>query len=390
MLSRKKAKSKDKDNIKICVVQFDTEENQIAKDETIFDDYEGERTLEFETKENTTYIMISFRCIKPSKDTKLIVHSVKLNDREITVYYPLIPINFINRIEKLKINDASMNFRGEYIIQAINQIKNEPFSGYGGNAWKYLNASDSSTKSIAEHCYPLQLLLQNGAIAFISYVFLILSLCIIAYKKIKNNRNDIKNITLLLALALLFLHNILDFDMYFQIILLEMYMFIGFLNDKNSNKNEGKCILNYIYMGILFITLYLNLAKAINLNINTSKIENISERLKVVNFKIAIEPYNYSLYEDKARCLIILKTKGNALNNVDEQIIEATRFITDIEKDKNSEMYKRIIFYKIEMINEENKDRILAEIKEIWENEIGGNNKTIYDEIEKRLKNKLN
>ena len=135
--------------------------------------------------------------------------------------------------------------------------------------------------------------------------------------------------------------------------------------------------------------MYFNLGEVITLHWNTSKIKDNYQKLNAINTKIVLSPYNYKYYEEKANCLATISREKNNISEIGNDVIKCIRFITDIEKDKSSGWYHRIIVNKIDMIIEENQDEILQEIKEIWENEIGANDKNIYENIKKRLKKTL-
>lgn len=385
-----------KDNFIIFAKQVDENEEKIEEEQIVFDNFKGTKQIEFTTKENVDSLSIIFKCKSPSNSTSLTIHSVYLDDKEIKMHYKLIPIDLVNRLGKLKVNSYSTSTRLEYIKHGIKKIKQNPLSGQGGNAFKHLEQNQVELRSIAEHCYPLQLFLQNGIIAFVTYVLLIISLLILSYKTIRSREKDILKISIAFSLGLIILHSLLDFDMYFQTILIEMYMLIAILNSNKKEENAKKRtstkltkIVPYVYTIILVIFLYFNLGETITLNWNTGKIKDNYQKLNAINIKIALSPYYYKYYEEKANCLATINRINNNTPKIEKEVIKCIRFITDIEKDKSSNWYHRIIVNKIDIITEENQDEILKEINEIWENEIGANDKNIYDNITKRLKKNL-
>ena len=105
------AVSEKEENFTIYAKQLDSNEKEIRNEVAIFDNYEGIKELNFETTDNVSSLTIGFKCQEPSQNTKLVIKSVKLNDKDIKVYYKLIPIDLVNRIEKFKIKTASTNTR---------------------------------------------------------------------------------------------------------------------------------------------------------------------------------------------------------------------------------------------------------------------------------------
>ena len=381
-----------KDNFTIAIKQLDEDEKEIKVDKLVFDNYKGIKDIDIKTLENTKSITLSITCEEPNTNSKLIIYSAKYNEKNVKIYYKLIPISFVNRIGKYKIKTASTNLRITYMKKAISIIKTSPIFGLGGNAWNHSNMDGIKIKTVAEHSYPLQLFLQNGVLSFSLYLILIIMILIISIKIIKNKENDITLISIIFALFMLILHSIADFDFNFQLILLEMFIFIAIINIliKNQKQINIKNIYKYIYLSFLIVLLYINIGETITLqmNYNKDKSKTEFEQLKETNIKTVLSPYYYKNYEEKMNCLSRIKNKGLEYkqDNIESEIIKCARFITDIEKDKSSNIYCIIILNTIDMMNEKNQEEILKKVQNIWENEVGANDKMIYNAMKNRLK----
>ena len=175
-------------------------------------------------------------------------------------------------------------------------------------------------------------------------------------------------------------------------------MYIAIVSETTSESAKTINLNKYIkivYILLLTVILYFNIGEFITYNIDTEMIKNHEERLKMIDLKIVLSPYNYQYYEDKVNCLSTLKNKSKYTEDSKEykdmckKIIDSTSFITYIEKYKDEYMYNKIILNKIELINEENQNNTLNEIKEIWEKEIGADNEDICNDIKKKLTEKL-
>lgn len=379
-------------NFTIAIKQLDEEEKEIKIDKLVFDNYKGIKELDITTIDNTESITVSISSQETNNKSKLVIYSAKLNEQNIKIYYKLIPISFVNRIEKFKIKTASTNLRIIYMKKAIDIIKTSPIFGLGGNAWNHSNMDGIKIKTIAEHSYPLQLFLQNGVFSFLIYVILVIKLIDVSFRAIKKQKNNIILISIIIGLFTLILHSIADFDFHFQLILFEMYIFIAIINSImfKDNKIYVKKIYKYIYTVFLVLLLYINIGETITLQMNYREDKNKTEyeQLQEANLKIILSPYYYKNYEEKMNSLSSIKNKGLTYpnNNIESEIIKCARFITDIEKNKSTNIYNTIILNTIDMMNEENQDEILEKVNNIWINEVGANNKTIYNAMKNRLK----
>ncbi len=387
------SKTNQKNNISMYVKELDSNEQGIEEQKIQIDNYNGTKEFNFKTQSDTNTIEISFVWGKQNNETRLEIEEVTLNDKPIKMYYKLIPIELINRIEKIDIDTVSIKTRIEYLKQSAKIIQKNWLFGQGGNAWRYIEKEDILLEAIAEHSYPMQLWIQNGIIAFIAYVLLIIFLIKCICKS-----NSVMSKSIGIALILVLTHSLLDFDMSFLNILIMTYMYIAIINETNIKTSKQINLNKYIkaiYILILTVILYFNIGEFITYYIDTDEIKNQQEKLNIINLKIILSPYDYRYYDDKTNCLSSIKNKGTyrensqKYNDICKEIIETTSFITNIEKYKDPYMYNKIILNKIDLINEENQISTLEEIKKIWENDIGANNEDIYNGIKTRLTKKL-
>lgn len=390
------------DNFKITIKELDSNEKEIIRHSVEFGSYSGTKEINFTTNEQTTTVVVTFGAKEANKETKLEIKNVFLNDREIKVYYKFIPIELINRIEKIKFDTASVSTRFSYIKCSIDLIKDNWIFGLGGYAWNNID-KDLELESVGEHCYPLQLFMQNGIIAFLAYLILITVLLIKIFKFIHHKCDNLIITSLCFSLFIIILHSFFDFDMYFMSILLITYMYISILNtyiknaknyEKNNHINFG--VLKYLYIIILLIFLRGNVGEIIANNIDTDNINDYPKKAETIDLKINLCPYNYSYYYDKVTCLITMKNKGIYQGNSTEflnasyEIIDKIDFIINSEKYNDDEyLYSKKIKCKIDLINDKNKTEMLDDIRNIWINDIGSDNEIIYSSMIKGLSDKL-
>ncbi len=327
-------KSNKKDNFGIYINEFNEREEKINENKNIFYELiDGEIELVVKTKSDTKFLSIMFLCAKPDENSKMIVHSVYMNDKEIKVYYKLLPISFVTRLEKIRFDSASVDIRFSYIQQAINIIKENPLFGLGGYAWRDFFITDVNLQSVAEHCYPLQLFMQNGILSIWIYLYLIFLIVYKMIKTIKNKEKDIIKISFFMSLFLLILHSLFDFDMYFQIMLIEMY--IGFAIINLDEAQEAKCrkLLYCIYAIILVFLLYFSIGEIFAMRFDIEKIDE-SKRMNVVNSHLILFPYDWQYYKDKAVLLFNMQDNDITLDGLDinDEINKCVEFLEKIEK----------------------------------------------------------
>ena len=389
------AKAQVANSFSIVVKQLDEKENNIEEHEIFFGNFEGTQKLEFKTQQDTKNISIIFKGIEVANNTELKIKNVRLNGKEIRINYGIIPIEFINRLTKIEIDTSSVLDRIDYYKEAFRISKDNLLFGQGGNVWKYKKSSNIS--GISEHSYILQLLLQNGIIAVVSYCILIFILAKHLYKYLKNENI---HLDIILALFAIIIHSIFDFDLSFLYILMLTYMLIAILDKKiiNEQKMPINKIVTYIIICFLAVTLYFNFGEVATSYIDTDNITDTNKKMRMIDLKIILSPHDYRYYEDKANLISTLKNKGvfeedsQEYKNATREIIKNIEFVTEIEKLQEPYQYNKIILNKIDLITEENKEEILKEIEEIVKEKIGYNediNKGINSRLEKRL-NKIN
>lgn len=319
---------------KIYIKELDKNEITLKQTEIEIREMDGILPYTIKTQKDTTNITLLFKCSKPTNNTKLTIRSIKLNDKEIRVNYKIIPISLVNRIEKIKINTASSNTREEYIKYSFDLIKQSPIFGLGGYAWRCSNMDNFELKTVAEHCYPLQLFTQNGVLSVLTYLAIVVLLIIRFIRMIKNKEKDIYLISFFMIAFLIILHSLLDFDMYFQIILLYLFISFAVINDDKTNQINREKIYFIIYAILLVVILYFSIGEAISINIDNSKIEDTRKRLDTINLQIVFLPYNNQLYEEKLELLDEMVYYGDDLLNIDvnKEIDECINYLQNIEK----------------------------------------------------------
>lgn len=365
-----KSVSKQSNNFAICIKELDHMENQTKETIVEFDNYDGIKEMNITTEDNTKNISLLFKCYNISNDTSLEIRNVYINKEKINVYYGLIPVELINKIQKISIDSRSVKSRIEYLKEGLKICKNNLLFGLGGNAWRFIPKNMTIEDSIAEHSYPMQLLIQFGITTLISYVLLIIFLIIEMKKYLRENKKDFLAISICLAIFMIVLHSLIDFEMSFFNIFLTFYMYIAISSTMIHKENKRISYKwMYVYEIILIVFLYINIGGLVAYNIEANNI-------KMINIQITLAPYDYSYRKDKVNYLSTLKnTNFYAKNsapyyNACKDIINQQKFIIEKEKLNKEYEYRTLLYNTIDLITEENQEQILSEITAILNSEI--------------------
>jgi len=133
------------------------------------------------------------------------------------------------------LNNATERGRVMFYKDAIKMIKLNPWTGIGGNGWKYKykEVRTENYTTIEIHSYPLQLFLEYGIIPITAY--LIMVVCIIA--KLKRIKKE--DFGIYIAILAILLHSIIDFELSFMNMLLYTYMLIGMISTKDKKQENN-------------------------------------------------------------------------------------------------------------------------------------------------------
>lgn len=295
------------ENFKINVRLYNKEEKEIQKNEMNFNSFKGIKEIEVNTTEDTEYISILFECRNIEKSKFFKVKSCKMNDKTIALNYRIIPYNIIERLNNMSTDSKSVYERICYIKDSFKLIQRQWLLGQGENTWRlmYYEVRSFEYGAVRLHCFPTNLWVQFGIVAFIAYIYII---GLIIKKLIENLKGDKEQISILFAILIIFLHSIVDFDMDF-VSILYLYFILIAIADGDSKKifsiniNIVKKIILYLITGILLV---INIGDFVTQkldNVKLDKIEDIEEKKNFAKAKTIISPFKYSYKIDYAKIL---------------------------------------------------------------------------------------
>lgn len=219
----------------IQVVEEDEHYQTIKEHEIKLKTFLGKKTIEFKTDPKTVEIALIFKSSNPKEQKGLKINKLEINGEEYVLNYAYLPASVVNKIKTFQINNLSISERLTFYKDAFKLIRQNPLTGIGGNGWnyKYWEVASYDYETTQVHSYPIQILLEFGIVAIISYIALIIY--IIKYLIKKEN----KNIGVITALIAILLHSTVDFDLSFMNLLCYTFILIAIIStDVKEYKNE--------------------------------------------------------------------------------------------------------------------------------------------------------
>ena len=322
--------SNAEDIYKINIDEENRYDQVINTHEISFGNYNGEKKIKILTNEDTHRLTLRFNKTISENNGELIIKNFGINGKEIPLDYKFIPMSLISNIQSITFSNKNVWERGIFIIDGIKLANQNWLTGIGGNGWEeaYKSVQSYNYDARESHCYITQLWIENGIIAVIAFV----GILVITIKTIlKNKKNQYCNI-IFLSILMIVLHSFIDFDMSFFCIKIIVFMGLGILSGyKTVNiKNETTNKLFSILLVIIFMISAIENSKIFIINNNMEKYNEIAEIEKVTK----LLPYSLQL---KERQLEILYEKQD-----NEQILKIVGQIMKIEKN-----YNKFILYDI-------------------------------------------
>lgn len=322
--------SNAEDIYKINIDEENRYDQVINTHEISFGNYNGEKKIKILTNEDTHRLTLRFNKTISENNGELIIKNFGINGKEIPLDYKFIPMSLISSIQSITFSNKNVWERGIFIIDGIKLANQNWLTGIGGNGWEeaYKSVQSYNYDARESHCYITQLWIENGIIAVIAFV----GILVITIKTIlKNKKNQYCNI-IFLSILMIVLHSFIDFDMSFFCIKIIVFMGLGILSGyKTVNiKNETTNKLFSILLVIIFMISAIENSKIFIINNNMEKYNEIAEIEKVTK----LLPYSLQL---KERQLEILYEKQD-----NEQILKIVKQIMKTEKN-----YNKFILYDI-------------------------------------------
>lgn len=379
-----------------CVFEFDIEANsfgdnslyeiEIVEKNKYFDDikstvekfgdYQGWKKIEVELDNEVEHIYIYIRASGVSQGQYLKIKGFKMNDKEIIINHKYLPTNLVTKITSINLKHKSAWERLVFIEDAFKIIKDNWLTGIGGNGWEYRQGLVQEYNYHAKevHCYPIQIFLEYGILAIISWIVIIIIIGINTVKNVKklSSENKFEYITILIACSSIFLHSLLDFDMTFMFVMYIMFIYLGIIrsiiieDDEKKRKvvinNYIKSVVSFVLIGFVF---YLNLNEFISAQILYPKIKysniTFSDKIEIIKQCEKCVPYNYEYKMKKLKYLEINKDiEEDKIKEIALEEIETIKYMLKYEKEYNQTyLYKKLVDSTLDIIDESNLNLVI-------------------------------
>ena len=217
--------------IKLCFIKFDS--------------IKEIKSLELVTSNETTSFWIGF--YGDEEDAiKLVINSLKINGTEKILEYKYMPIKIIERLEILTHPNKSTSERITFIKDGLKIIRKTWLFGAGTDCWQkyYPEVQEYKYSANQEHCCPAKIWMESGIIGGISYIGILIGLSIIVVK----HRKDLSVFFMCLAIQLIHIHGLIDFDLAFKFIYLISIALIGLMSFEEIRIKEKRKKVNIICM----------------------------------------------------------------------------------------------------------------------------------------------
>lgn len=303
------------ENYEINIMEQSPNEETIREDNYIIGNFRGEKEYNFQTSDEAYLIVIQIINRNPHESQKVTINKVIVNDEILPLKYKFLPINLVDKVKNISLTDGSLYSRGVFVRDSLKLIEKNLIIGYGGEAFNYLGRTvqDFYYASAETHCYPIQVLLEQGIIGFIAYIGI---LGYLIKNMIKGKEKNLSEIGAILALGILAIHSMMDFDMTFLYIVVVFYLLIAIVTTKQKKEYDKKLwsrLIEFIILVVLIVSIVGNII--VIKNVPMTKWEEISTKIgkedniinELLEFRKKERFYNYS--NQLSTLMVLIKTE---------------------------------------------------------------------------------
>lgn len=245
--------SKEKESFLIKITEKNKYFDDINAQKIEFGTYTGTKTLEIQTKAETSVIYINIE--NKETDSKFIVNNARLNEKQLILKYKILPTKIIQKIQGISLKNKSLWERATFIKDGIKAIEQNWIFGLGGKAWETIQSKTQSYSYYAQemHSFPVKVFIENGILGFVACIGVAIYLIKILVKECKEKEINMFNISILIAISFLLLHSIIDFDLSFFYCILVSATMIATISSKENGKQIK--LSNVIYIILIIVSL---------------------------------------------------------------------------------------------------------------------------------------
>lgn len=277
-----------------------TEKNQyfdtIGTTKIEFGTYKGKKEIQITTKEQTAVIYLNLS--KKEETSNFTVKEASLNGKELILKYKILPTSIVQKIEGIRIKNKSFWERVIFIKDGIKAIGDNWLFGQGGKAWETIQQKVQSYNYYAKeiHCFPLKVFLENGIVGFLAYIGIAICLLKKLIKESKKEELDIGAICTILALFVISVHSLFDFDMSFFYVALIVSTIIALISAEEEREIVGSYIIDLlIIIGSIFSIYYASIQMHYKNNMSMLKVNSVWTEERILKTYYQLAPYNQDI-----------------------------------------------------------------------------------------------
>ncbi len=222
-------------NYSIEIVEENIFYDTVVSHEIEFGNFDGTKTFTFHTDSKTTELALIFRTSNRIYNRGLEIKDVRINNKKYIINYAYLPERLVTKVKGINFQSKSTWERFVFIRDAFRVIKDNWLFGIGADGWmdSYKSIQDYNYNTMEVHSYLVQLLLEYGILAFVSLICLVVI-------TIKNSvkEKDSSKLCIICALAILFLHSLLDFELSFMNMMFIMTVLFTMINSNQMEKSK--------------------------------------------------------------------------------------------------------------------------------------------------------
>lgn len=347
------AEAEKDDDFVIRITEKDEYFDDVSYTEISFGTYKGTKEIKVHTSDSTEVIYLNIEV--KNKKSKLSIEKSEVNGENLILSYKLLPTKVVQKVEGISLKNKSAWERFVFIKDGLKLVKDNWFFGLGGHAWehKQYDVQEYNYYTESMHCFYLQVAMENGLIGTLAVLAIIVVFVRKSIGLLKNNQ--IEDSGLIMAISLILIHSLLDFDMEFYYVLLLTFIAFAWLFRKSKSiKLNGMALYIVlivtsccnIYVPIVEMV-YKENTKVIFVSSIKTEFDVYNEYYKKLPFSREIEEkrIRYINKEDKKLTRDILKKFVENEPYVDENVS-----LENIKKYINAEKSEETLNFAIEYI----------------------------------------
>ena len=368
------------DLYKIEICERNKYDDIIKVHEIKFGTYTGNKTIEFTTTEYTYKFLLRFNSANRVAQRGLTITNLKINGKDKPLKYKILPQPVVEKISDISLKTLSVTQRFDYIKNACKLISKYGILGIGADGWKDRQYEVQEYLDFANepHSYILEVFSEFGIIGFIAVICIIIKILYSFIEMIKSKQYDILQISIILAVLILFIHSCIDFELSFMYMLIVLFTLIAMIETKNKDYKYIDIFMKIIIIIFVIISIYFSIRICVNMYIKHE------ENPYSVEYAYNNQNSGFSTYIDE----IVERRKYVSHVNLFEQILNENNLnesevikLYEVIKNENNisrndvyEKINRINFYQeiiLKLADDskyvECKQQIIQEIEEIKE-----------------------